>query len=161
MTDELNTPQAEGLAAGDDPTPEEEARLLALLEAPPEPKRFYLSKQRDFYLELTPWTGMQKTKYESTGQQYTLPERTRAKAQDTSRLPEMRVSQDEQEQRRVLLETSISGFRLPLRGKVHEYRGLQSVMSFFREVPPDVLEWAVKTARRFQGIEVVSLEGEA
>ncbi len=165
MTDELDTPQAEGLAAGEDPTPEEEQDLLALLQAPPEPKRFYLptkgGESEEFFLELKPWTGMEKARYENAGHQYTLPERNRARAQDTSRLPEMRVSQDEQVQRKVLLETSVCGFRLPLGAKTHEYKGAQSVMSYFNMVPPAVLEWAVRCARQFQGIEVVRVGGGA
>jgi len=153
--DELTTP-GNVIVDPEAPTQEQDLDLVALLDAELRRERIPLPGSADgaLYIELQAWTGAQKMRYLNTGMEYAVPVGKAAATKATFHM-------DTIEQARALLESSIVDFRLRLRGKEVRYTGAQSVWSLLSQVPSEVLDWVVAQVRRFQGLEVVTPEGEA
>ena len=156
------------------PTEDEDMDLVAKMRAGPQEETFYLPDgsnpdgstrlSETYFIKLRGWTGSQRERYLSSGQKYELDVprgRRQAKAQ---KQVHSRFDMDTVEQFRVLVDLSVTAFKLIHAGRDVTFREAGANWSVFRDLSPDVMDWVRDTIREFQGIEMedeAEDEGEA
>jgi len=154
-----DAPEEQAQSEADEPTPDEERDLVALLDAERPVQRFYLpgpgGKPSDlYYVAARRWTYAAEQRYYQTGMDLSM-----AMPQGRRRVPDRAdVRMDRLTQTRTLLEESVMDFHLKVNGKEQKFNGRDPVWPVFRDLPPEVTAWVVARLREFQGIEVT---GEA